>query len=197
MKNLTEYVAASAKQYEYRVKIAGEVPEGFYDKFKISLGMFDVDNCTAPKSTPIQSDPHGFPELKNESITVFDITLNYPANSEQIIELARRHGVTPSHIVVVGKEFNDSINDEMARQQEQGELLSKDEYPAQTKEQKAASDAYADSYKEAAASFANDGGAKFEIAGDEKEPTEKDMGPEGVASPLSSVKRVSIKDMLK
>lgn len=197
MKELIEYVSEAQRQYEYRVKIAGELPEGFYDKFKVSLDMFDVAECTKPKSTPIQSDPHGFPGLKNESITCFDITLNYPANSEQIIELARRHGVTPANIVVVGKKFNDSINAEYAAQEEQGELLNNENYPAQTKEQKEASDAYADSYKEAAANFANDGGAEFEIAGDADKPQEKDMGPEGAKSPLSSVKRKSIRDMLK
>ena len=57
MKNLTEYVSAEAKRYEYRVKIAGDLPEGFYEKFKTSLGMFDVDDCSAPKQTPIQLAP--------------------------------------------------------------------------------------------------------------------------------------------
>ena len=197
MKNLIEYVSAAARQYEYRVKIAGDLPEGFYEKFKMALGMFDVDNCTKPKSTPIQSDPHGFPGLKNESITVFDITLNYPANSEQIIELAKRSGINPAKIVVIGKEFNDSINAEIAAQQEAGTRLETDDYPEQTKEQKEASDAYAEGYKAAAAEFANAGGAEFEIAGDKNAIADKDMGPEGVESPLTTVKRKSLKDLLK
>lgn len=196
MKNLIDYVSEAHRQYEYRIKIAGDLPEGFYDKFKKALGMFDVQSCTKPKKTPIQSDPYGFPGLKNEEVYIFDIALNYPANDEQIIELARRHGVTPARVVVVGKHFNDSINAEAEAAQEESDLLVSD-YPEQTKEQKEASDAYADSYKEAAANFANDGGAEFEIAGKANEPQAKDMGPEGVKSPLSTVKRKSIRDMLK
>ena len=198
-KNLTDYITETHKQYIYRVKIAGEFPTETYDKFKESLGMFDVAECSAPRKTPIQSDPYGFPGLKNEEVTTFDVTLNYPANSEQLVELARRSGVQPAKVVIISKSFNDSMNKELEGMEKvEKSRLETPNYPAQTPEQKKASDDYADSYKKAAAEFANGSKqAKFEIAGDEKAAKDKDMGPEGTKSPISNIKRKSIKDMLK
>lgn len=197
MKELTEYMMDSAKKYVYRVKIAGEFPKEIFNSFKKSLEMFDVDSCTDPKKTPIQSDPHGFPGLKNEEVNIFDVTLNYPANSEQIIQLARRHGIDPAKIVVVGKDFNDSMNKELEGV-EQATRLATPDYPAQTKEQKEASEAYADSYKKAAAEFANGKGVKFEVAGKEKPFSNLQSNDEEKKdSPFSKVKRLSIKDIMK
>ena len=197
MKQLQEYIAESKKQYEYRIKIAGEFPKEIFDKIKTALEMYQVANCTDPKKTPIQKDPYGFPGLHNEEIHFFDVTLDYPANSQQVIEIARQNGINPSKIVVVGKEFNDSMNQELEGV-EDGTRLETPDYPAQTKEQKAASEAYADSYKKAAAEFANGDSAQFEITGKEKTQvqynTDKDDGKD---SPLSKVKRSSVKDMLK
>ena len=198
MKKLYEYLMESAKQYVYRVKIAGDFPKENYEAIKTSLGKFDVQNCTKPKKTPIQSDPHGFPGLQNEEINIFDITLNYPANSEQIVELARQCGVEPAKIVVIGKDFNDSMNDEL-RGVEDGTRLETEDYPEQTKEQKKASDDYAGSFKDAAAEFANESDMEVEIAGGKTTPakynTDKKSG--GDDSPMSKVKRKSLSELLK
>ena len=110
MKKLNEYLTSSAKQYVYRVKVAGELPKEIYEKFKASLDMFDVDSCTAPKKTPIQSHPVDFPNHKNEEVSIFDVTVNYPANSEQIVQLARTAGIEPANILVVGKDWDDSMS---------------------------------------------------------------------------------------
>lgn len=197
MKKYEEYLAEAAKQYEYRVKIAGELPKENYEKFKASLGMFDVAECTPPKKTPIMSDPHGFPGIQNEEINVFDVKLNYPANSQQIIGLARQHGIEANKIVVIDKAFNDSMNAELTEVDDEV-LLDTPEYPEPNKAQKEASDAYADSYKEAAASFANEADTDFEIAGKESTAVKYNTDNEaGKDSPMSKVKRLSIKDMLK
>lgn len=187
----------SAKKYEYRIKIAGDLPKENYDRLKTALEMFEVEDCTAPKKTPIQSDPLGFPGIKNEEIHVFDVKLNYPANSQQIVELARQHGIDPSRVVVIDKAFNDSMNAELTPV-EDSVLLDTPKYPEPSKEQKAASDAYADSYKKAASEFANDFEAQFEIAGGESEAVKYNTdNDEGKDSPLSKVKRLSVKDILK
>lgn len=198
MKELSHYIFDSAKKYTYRVKIAGELPEGFYDRYKRSLGMFDVAECSKPTRTPIQKDPYGFPGLKNEEVHIFDITLNYPANSGQLLELARQNGINEAKIVIVGKDFNDSMNAEAkALEEVDQKLLDNPEYPAPSKEQKAASDAYADSYKKAASTFANSSNsAKFEIAG-KGEPAPKDMGPQGTSGPITGNNKLpSVKGMI-
>lgn len=197
MKKLNEYLTASAKQYNYRIKVAGDFPKEIYDKFKAALGMFDVESCTAPKKTPIQDEPLGFPGLKNEEVSIFDTILNYPANSGQIIELARVAGINPAKIIVIDKDFDESMNKE-AEAAKAETRLETPEYPEQSKEQKEAGDAYADSYETAAREFAGTSNTKFEIAGDEsttaKYSTDDDNGKD---SPLSKVKRQNIKDMAK
>lgn len=198
MKKLQDYIFETAKKYEYRVKIAGDLPEGFIDEFKKSLGAFDVAECSAITKTPIQSDPFGFPGIKNESVNMFDVSLNYPASTQQLIEMARLHGVTPSNIIVVDKAFNDSMIVDMNGNNGEAVLATPD-YPATTKEQKDLKDDYADSYQKAAAAFANKGHSEFEIAGKEKTPTafSTDSKSGGEKSPLSSIKRKSVEDMLR
>jgi len=197
MKNLNEYLTSSAKQYDYRIKIAGDFPKECYEKLKASLDMFDVASCTKPKTTPIQSEPLHFPGLQNEEVSIFDVTLNYPANPDQISELARKCGVDLANLVVLNKDFDDSMNKE-AEGVEDTTRLETPDYPAQTTEQKDASDAYADSYETAAREFAGEVSTDFEVAGEKTAPakysTDKDDGKD---SPLSKVKRLTIKDILK
>jgi len=167
------------------------------EAFKAALGMFDVDNFTAPKKTPIQSSPHGFPDLANEEINIFDVTLNYPANSDQIVQLAKRAGISPANIVVICKDFDDSMNKELEGVEDTTRLETP-EYPAQTKEQKDASDAYADSYESAAREFAGEATTEFDVAGETTPPAKYNTdNDEGKDSPLSKVKRLKIKDIIK
>ena len=197
MKNLNEYLTASTKQYKYRVKVAGELPKEVYEKFKASLDMFDVESCTPPKTTPIQSDPLGFPGLQNEEVNIFDVTVNYPANSEQLIQLARTAGIEPAKIIVIGADFDDSMNAEVEGM-EDGTRLETPDYPAQTKEQTAASDAYADSYETAAREFAGEINTDFEVAGGKTPPAKYTTDDkQGKDSPMSKVKRPKIKDIMK
>ena len=197
MKNLNEYLTASAKTYDYRIKVVGELPKEIYEKLKAALDMFALENCTAPKSTPIQSHPVDFPNHENEEVNIFDVTLNYPANSDQIVQLARVAGIEPNNIVVIGKDFDDSIQKERD-DAEEGTRLETAEYPAQTKEQKAASEAYADSYETAAREFAGEINTNFEVAGGKtpgaKFNTDNDQDND---SPLSKVKREKMKDITK
>ena len=172
----------SEKQFVYRIKVAGEFPKEQYNKYKRALEMFDVDKCTAPKKTPVQEDPFGFPGLHNEEVHIFEVTLNYPANEEQLRELAA---------------FADSMNDEMEGV-EDGTRLETPEYPEPSTAQQQASDDYADSYQKAAETFAGEASTDFEVAGGTTDPakynTDNDQGKD---SPMSKVKRLSIKDILK
>lgn len=197
MKKLNEYLTASEKTYDYRIKIAGELPKENYEKFKAALDMFDVETCTAPKKTPIQSNPVDFPNHKNEEVNIFDVILNYPANGEQLTQLARQAGILPANIIVVGKDFDDSMQEEREGAEE-GVRLETPDYPAQTTEQKEASDAYADSYETAAREFASEVNTEFEVAGGKTPPAKFTTDEaEGKDSPMSKVKRQSIKDIMK
>jgi hypothetical protein len=57
---------------------------------------------SAGKSAPISKHYHDFPDHKNVSMTVFDVTLNYPANPQQVKNaVAARLGIRESEIKVI------------------------------------------------------------------------------------------------
>ena len=56
---------------------------------------------SAGKKTPIQSLPLDFPQLKNESVTIFDVTTNYPASVRVMKEyIADYMNISPACVVV-------------------------------------------------------------------------------------------------
>ena len=80
MSTFTQYLAESAKQYEYKIKVAGELDKDFSNKLETALGKFEVAKLSAGKSYPIQETPLDFPQFKNVNVTIFDATTNYPAS---------------------------------------------------------------------------------------------------------------------
>lgn len=87
MKTLKEYLAESKKVYPFKVKIAGDLPEDFEAKFKTALEQFKVSGFEKVKTTPIQESPIDFPNHKNTTVTIFDISLDYPVTSPQITNI--------------------------------------------------------------------------------------------------------------
>lgn len=84
MKSFKDYLTESKKVYEFKVKVAGELPDGAMDKIKAALSQFSCASCGKGKSTPIQESHVDFPELSNISVTTFEVSTNYPATSNQI-----------------------------------------------------------------------------------------------------------------
>ena len=78
------YLAEAAKQYDFIVKVAGDLDENFEDSLEVALKKFDVANLSAGKKTPIQSVPLDFPELTNSEVTVYEMTLNYPTTQYEL-----------------------------------------------------------------------------------------------------------------
>ena len=101
MGDFTKYLTESQKQYEFRVKIAGELDKGFGAKLEQALQKFEVAKMSAGKSTPIQSLPLDFPALSNEAVTIFDVTTNYPASVREMKEyIADYMRISPAMVVV-------------------------------------------------------------------------------------------------
>jgi len=84
MKSFKEYLTESKKIYEFKVKIAVDCGKDTAQKIKLALSEFHIGSVSAGKSVPIQERHSEFPEHKNISMTVFDITTNYPATNKQI-----------------------------------------------------------------------------------------------------------------
>ena len=101
MSTFKEYLIESAKSYDYKIKIAGDIDKDFATKMETALGKFEVAKMSAGKKTPIQSLPLDFPQLKNESVTIFDVTTNYPASVREMKEyIADYMRISPAHVVV-------------------------------------------------------------------------------------------------
>ena len=80
MSTFTQYLTEAAKSYDYKVKVAGALPEGFASRMETALQKFELAKMSAGKKTPIQSVPLDFPALSNEEVTIFDVTTNYPCS---------------------------------------------------------------------------------------------------------------------
>jgi hypothetical protein len=101
MKSFKEYLTESKKVYEFKVKIAGDVPADCNSKIKGALAQFCVGSVSSGKSTPIQERQTDFPAHKNVSVTVYDITTDYPATSLQIRDkIAEQVGILLSDLMV-------------------------------------------------------------------------------------------------
>jgi hypothetical protein len=101
MSTFTQYLSESAKQYDYKIKVAGELDKDFANKLETALGKFDVAKLSAGKTYPIQETPLDFPYLKNIEVTIFDATTNYPASAHVMSEyLANTLNIARNQIVV-------------------------------------------------------------------------------------------------
>jgi hypothetical protein len=101
MSTFTQYLTESAKQYDYKIKVAGDLDKDFADKLETALGKFDVAKLSAGKSYPIQETPLDFPQFKNTNVTIFDATTNYPASVFELSEyLANYLNLARNQIVV-------------------------------------------------------------------------------------------------
>ena len=101
MSTFTKYLTEAAKSYDYKIKVAGQISDDFGTRMETCLQKFEVAKMSAGKKTPIQSLPLDFPALSNESVTIFDVTTNYPASAREMQEyLGTYMDVPQTHLVV-------------------------------------------------------------------------------------------------
>lgn len=131
MKTFKEHLSESKKQYEFRVKIAGQVTNEQEDAMKALLGRFtNTDKLQSIKksTTPIQAVPLDFPQVQNCEVNIYEFTLDYPTTQQELTEyLSRELGFSKQHLVVrrPGEPTEEYQNPEPARE---GALLNDNEY---------------------------------------------------------------------
>jgi hypothetical protein len=87
MKSFKEYLTESKKIYEFKIKIIGECPKDCASQIKSALSQFHVGSVSEGKRTPVQVHHADFPEHKNLEMSIYDVTLDYPATSHQVRDL--------------------------------------------------------------------------------------------------------------
>jgi hypothetical protein len=189
MKSFKHYLTESAKTHSYRIKICGDLPDGFLPSFKSALKKFDPENMGEVKKTPVMSRPQDFPAFPNESVSLMDVTFRYPATPEQIQKMAKLLGLDADRIRMTQRDYDEGMDRELLGIADQKDLLTTD-YPADSREQKQASKDYAavGADKQVVKNSAAD--ATFVVAGGKTPPAETTNNlPMGTKSPMSTIKR--------
>lgn len=155
MKSLKQYITESVKLYDYTIKVAGDVDKNFLDMFCHNLKeKFDAVNISSPVSTPIQKDPYGFPDVKNQSVTIIKANFRYPATEPMIQQMAQLLGFNVNMVRAIQTNYNDSINaeaDAYANESDHSPLLTHtelEEMPGAKDANKAYGDSYLSSIKD-------------------------------------------------
>jgi hypothetical protein len=101
MKSFNKFLTESNKTYQFKIGIAGPLPEGFRDDMETCLKKFKVLNMSPGKKTPIQERPLDFPQLQNMEVTYFETELEYPTTSQVLQEyVATCCKCNQGHIIV-------------------------------------------------------------------------------------------------
>jgi hypothetical protein len=146
MKTFRQYLVESVRTYRYTLKIAGDVDSKFLDLLRMNLKKFDPVKIEDPKTTPIQKDPYGFPDVHNESVTIIKCEFKYPATEPMIQQMVQLMGKNVNQVRLITTEYNDSINheiDQYANEASHSPLLLQTELEDDGKE---ASKDYANQY---------------------------------------------------
>ena len=101
MSTLKHYLNESAKEYDFKIKIAGDIADDFATRMETALQKYDIKKLSAGKKTPIQEHPLDFPQLKNIQVNIFDLTTNYPVSAHALKEyVADYMRLSPAMVVV-------------------------------------------------------------------------------------------------
>lgn len=100
MKSFKSYLTESQHTYDFKVRLACELPDDMMGKIKTVLEAYKVATVSKPKRLPIQETPE-FPSLGPVEIHMFDVSLHYPCNDEQVRTLiAERCALSPAMVKV-------------------------------------------------------------------------------------------------
>lgn len=127
-KTLREYLAENKKVYSFKIKIAGDIPENFEKDVKSGLEKVTVLVFDKLKSTPIQKQPLDFPEITNVEVTSYNVVLEYPITSPEIINIIKETGLSEEYFRVRGSEEPQEYEEFMTQQHEDEAVLDDPDY---------------------------------------------------------------------
>jgi hypothetical protein len=128
MKSFKNYLAESKKQYDFRIKIAGEMSPEQESLLKSSLDRFQVSGFKKTGKTPIQELPLDFPQVKNCEVNIYEVVLDYPTTQLELIEYISNNLKVNKQTVVVKRPGEPSEEYQMAVEPREGALLDDPDY---------------------------------------------------------------------
>jgi hypothetical protein len=126
MKTFKEYLSESKKVYSFKVKVAGEIPEGFQDKLKTELDRCKLITLEKVATTPIQKFPLDFPNMSNAEVTVFEVICEYPINAQEIVNSVKSIGLAEESFRVRGSGEPSEIDQLLVDNEPSGKALLAD-----------------------------------------------------------------------
>lgn len=194
MKSLSQYLTEAKQTFDYKIYILGDVEADVLNDLEEKLQQFDVLKMSEPKKTPIQKTIPVFPEAENESMSIIDVSFNYPATPPQMIQIARLLGMDPNAIRIQQSTYADSIDAEREGYEEQPNPVigSEEGEQPESKVSKEASEYYAaDPYKREV--VGNEYSSDFTIAGGKTPPAEFNTDfPIGEKSPIMGTNKIPV-----
>jgi len=189
MKPFAKYLAESERTYNYRIKVVGDVPDGFFKELRDKCAQFDVVKMSDAKSTPVRRVIPDFPAFPNQPMKIVDVEFKYPAIEPQIKQLAQLLGLDPNRVVMMATPYEESLDIESDKIADENRDLLNSPYPAPDAEQKALSKDYATGPYDHEV-LKNAYRSNFTVAGG-RTPAAKTTNdlPMGNKSPMTTIKR--------
>lgn len=126
MKSFREYLAESKKLYSFKVKVAGELPEGFSTNLKGRLDRCGLKTLDETSKTPVQKTPLDFPEMQNVEVHIFDVICEYPITGPEIEAELKEMGMDPCCFRVRGAGEPSEVEQMQAIEDPSGKSLLQD-----------------------------------------------------------------------
>jgi hypothetical protein len=100
MKSLKDYLIEGKKTYDFKIKVAGDLPNKFESNLKTALEKYSVASMKKSK-TPIQMVPLDFPNSTCQEVHIFEVCLNYPEIPPLLMNyIVEKTGIAASDIIV-------------------------------------------------------------------------------------------------
>lgn len=100
MKSLKDYLTECKKTWNFKVKVAGDLPPKFESTLKNIFSRWDI-TLGETSTTPVQKLPLDFPQLENKEVHIFSVTANYPITPQEVTATIKEaSGINPECFVV-------------------------------------------------------------------------------------------------
>ena len=128
VKSFKDYLYESKKSYPFKVKIAGDLLPEAEATLKTLLDKYQVVEFKKLARTPVQSLPLDFPRIQTAEVNIWDVTLDYPVTSAELINYLGNGLKMNEQRIVVRNPNEPSEEYQKPTEKREGALLTDSDY---------------------------------------------------------------------
>lgn len=128
MKTFKEYLMENKKIYPFRIKIASDMTNEAENQMKTLLDRYQLSGFKKSAKTPIQEFPLDFPKIKNREVTIYEVNLDYPTTSYELMEYLSSNMDIARECIVVRNPNEPGEEYQKPRENREESLLSDPNY---------------------------------------------------------------------